>query len=540
MNGQDESTRAKELLTVVLDPNRPDSERVTAATKTMSAANSPGFPVAKEAKTIVEAVASRVIDQLAPTYDAQPLRAQWREFNFAQPNSLSAAHCLVVAKLLYERGEYEAAERYFVQHRNSCDASALAVLLSAYNLEQLGRQRIDDAPLLEAESLLLREQDFLRRAGATGLEAERLHALGHVYAARACVSGGDTESFADRAIEKLGVAASMNAAYTSCYTSCFSELGDFVRTVTASFEAMSGSKLAKSLEVKDAVTVLLEIIFYLGHALSGIGEHERALLCFDAFARRTSAEGLSEPRDHARLFRIKTELKRRRLTELSEHELESFYDELGELSFRARSSLTVSDEKRRYEVVVQFLAQLVRYQASMGGPELDRAAVAARAVVDRLLSERPGIADAPAMTILYERALAPFAIEIVSSMTPAVEVIAVEALATSEVELGDVVAAIADEDAVEQVLSAFARERPVTLLNTGVAPTGAKSRPYLVVDSEIEFRRVVELSVALVLARRFLADDDYVYALVPCTESPALRYQQPTYSVAELLPGAAI
>lgn len=56
-----------------------------------------------------------------------------------------------------------------------------------------------------------------------------------------------------------------------------------------------------------------------------------------------------------------------------------------------------------------------------------------------------------------------------------------------------------------------------------------KIRFHICTDPKAAAQRIV-LALAITLLKRFLIQDEYVFALSPCDDSPALRYQRPLES----------
>jgi hypothetical protein len=53
-------------------------------------------------------------------------------------------------------------------------------------------------------------------------------------------------------------------------------------------------------------------------------------------------------------------------------------------------------------------------------------------------------------------------------------------------------------------------------------------------DGADDFRDLVVTGCALSLAKRFLIDDEYIFGLTPCTQSPAVKFQFARYDIDEI------
>jgi hypothetical protein len=487
---------------------------------------------------------------LVAAWKVTPLVSPQGPFKAAE---LSEAQALIVAKLLYDRSASQDAEPFFDRARGSHNATARTALLAAYNLERFGRLN-RHAPSIDRALAILKEPDFDALTDADQAAAELKHCTGHLNILRAQFAKTPGGGYAQLGSDLLRQAADMDPVYTSCYTSSFAERGDYVGTIEASLEALQRRQFAV-LPPRDSLVVALETIFYLAYALSCVGEYERARLCFAAFAERASDMGEYEARDHARLFMVKLDLKKRFSREISPYELSSYFQELRELSFRSPLSIPVDEETRRYEDVLEFLMALPSHldgsELSEPGDyhgvpcttsyfEMSEAYQAGRIALRRLTRERPNLSleslgllvslgAEHAMTSVKE-CVAEF------SMLWTVKPVAVKSeLSRAVIEnarpfdvLGIWVHDRADLNSALEVSEWLERTIPI-YCQEPVAAVNA-----MVTSSEEDFRQILTIGAALALSKRFLLDDEYIFGLTPCTDSPATRFQHAEYSLAEI------
>lgn len=469
------------------------------------------------------------------------------------PDQQTPAQALIIAELLYERGDATDAEPFFNRVLQSNTATARTALLAAYNLERYGRQnRL--LPVIERALEIVKQPDFDSLVGADEATAEVRHCSGHLNILRAQFANRPASGYAELGSDSLRQAADMDPSYTSCYTSSFAERGDYVGTVEASLEALQRRQFA-TLDPRESVVVALEVLFYLAYALSCVGEYERARVCFAAFAERASSMDEYEARDHARLFMVKLDLKKRFSREIMPHELRSYFQELRELSFRSPFSIPVGEETRRYEDVLDFLMALPSQAANIsslatdntlkGAPEnrdlnLTEAYQRGRAVLRRLIQERPNLSHQPLGLLV---ALGNQECEVAANDCIAeFPMLWVVKVAHTRAELSRIVADSieafdvlgiwvqdpAELDSAAEVTEWTGRTVPIYCVRHS-APTNL-----MISDTDEIFRRVLIVGAALALAKRFLLDDEYIFGLNPCIDSPAIKFQVPKYSLTEI------
>jgi tetratricopeptide (TPR) repeat protein len=466
------------------------------------------FDVSENERDLGILIVSRLIDDVEAVGAPEELRDLWRRQSLDQFLNHPAL-ALPAAKLAFERGDYAAARGFFSAAGSRGRQSERDLVLAAYNLELLGRDARDLDALGEAEALW---SELLADHADSELGPELLHGLGHTKIAQAVVAGRPDGDDAEAGERLLRQASDRDASYTSCYTSCFSELGEYFDSIITSLDVLRNfERVFSTLSMAAAETVHLEVLFYLGHALTCVGEYERGLLCFDGFAQRMEEREDVEGRDHARLFRIKTELKRRLISDLNDEVLDAYFRELRRLSFPSRSGQVVADEALRYEQVVQFLIAVSEGRGTWPYAE-------ATSVAQSLLHARPQIASTPCATLVgptedWQG--------LIDAFGPAVAV-------------HDLVPPLHDLAEVDVVASTtrleLAAPGPVGIEIAGERATGWHDQErILAVADAAALRQAVTVGVGMSLTKRFLLDDEYVFAIVPCADSPAMRHQRPDH-----------
>jgi hypothetical protein len=533
--------------------------RVDAARKALWVAES-DWKFTEDELLLVRMIASRLLDGIEMREIAsRDLVAAWKVTPLVPPHGpftpdqQTPAQALIVAKLLYERGDATDAEPFFSRVLQTSTATARTALLAAYNLERYGRQnRL--LPVIGRALEIVRQPDFDSLVGADEAAAEVKHCSGHLNILRAQFANRPASGYAELGSDLLRQAADMDPSYTSCYTSSFAERGDYVGTVEASLESLQRRQFA-TLDPRESVLVALEVLFYLAYALSCVGEYERARVCFAAFAERASSMDEYEARDHARLFMVKLDLKKRFSREIMPHELRSYFQELRELSFRSPFSIPVGEETRRYEDVLDFLMALPSQAANVSNTrdvkfqqeipdnkefDLTEAYQRGRAVLRRLTHERPNLARQPLGLLValgtQEGEVAAYdciaefpmlwAVKIAHTRTELSRIVADSSEAFDV--LGIWVQDPAELDSAAEVLEWTRRTAPTYCAQHSTSP-------HLVMfDSDETFRGVLTVGAALALAKRFLLDDEYIFGLNPCIDSPAVKFQIPKYSLTEI------
>ncbi len=495
----------------------------------------------------------------------------WRSHDLVGPYSpfraqgLGDRHALILAKLLFDRVENTAAIPFFERALRSAEASARTALLAAYNFERLGRER-RDAHAIDQALAILAESRFKPLRGSDDAVAEVLHCSGHLYLLRAQVGGRVAGGYARRGSDLLRQAADLDPSYTSCFTSSFAEQGDYVGTIAASLEALQRRQFA-SLPVADAVTVALEVLFYLGYAFSCVGEYERARECFASFGHQAARMNEQEARDHARLFTVKLDLKKRLTSELTLPELQQFYQELRTLSFRSPLSAPVGEETRRYERVLEFLLALVtarghgvpgnqtltmigrRPSADLSGATVRSMTLAdafqrGREVIEQLERERPALTPSAICCVLVvdtkDGSADPAVLEVEELLREFehlwdVRSVRIERLVSELGRLSDqfdiLGVWLTDARSVEVLRQAASLRRCVV-----VHPVSSR-KPipgHICTESNAAFLQVLVTGAALAMSKRFLLDDEYIFGLTPCVNSPATQFQHAEYDLREI------
>lgn len=508
-------------------------------------------------------VVSRWLDDASASVADDELVRAWREHALtddpllANANALTVRQALIVANLLFDRGEHPMAVPYYARALSSHSIDAPNALLAAYNYEICAREN-DDLASVEAALVILEQPRTAEFSGTGPLAVEAQHCRGHLYLHRNRLVGPGNRGFARHGIELLREASELDPSYTSCYTSAFAEDGNYVGTVEASLEALRRRHF-EALPVAAARTVGIEVLFYLGHAYLCLGEYELSRVCFSAFVDEAELLRQPEARDHGRLFKTKLDLKRRMTVEVTADQLGGYLRELRSLSFRSPLSAPVGEEAVRYDKVVEFLRALVsarRRPLNDFGRDSNRAALAPvvmaeplgpdffasarvraddtlRALVGRPVSRRElasgvillGSEMQAATWSLIEGRLQEFATQWTVRRVVGAGLLAQLAAVVSDAD----VVGVAGLDAESTRLL---RELP--LAGRCLIVLADEELPgHLAVPDPAAFSDMLTIGLALVAAKRFLLDDDYVFGIVPCIESPATRYQHPEYILSD-------
>jgi len=496
---------------------------------------------------LARVMVSRWLDGVTPSssweYDLVEVWRTDRLARDAHGASLSDPQRLLVARLLYDCGQYAAAIPFFEQAVRSTQISAEMVLLAAYNFEHLGRQT-GDAGDVAAALELLDDDRFRTFPHAEQMLAESLHLRGHLYLMQDQLAGRHAGGFSQLGTDLLRQAADLDPSYASCFTSSYAERGDYVRSISASLEVLRDRPFGL-LAPYEATIVALEVLFYLSYGLLSVGEYERARLCLASFIEAVDRLEDDEARDHARLFMVKLELKRRFASDFSTSELAGYYAEIRALAFSSPLSEPVAAETRRYERVLEFLMALVGLRDRLAGsPSTDDSGSdllfeRARALIRTLVDERPSLLASPVGAV----------IEVVNGEASSPTLDGLEEfdavcrrLVTPPAGLAGILRQIADEHDVVGVwidsegLAASVQDR-LTLPGRSIIvhSPGQDSLPTNVqADGAADFRDLLIAGCALSLAKRFLIDDEYIFGLTPCTQSPAVKFQLARYDIEEI------
>lgn len=519
---------ASNKFAIASDEDQPPGARAKAASELIWLLEGDA-DVDRSSLVLAKAVVSRVIDDISHTHglDWSDMDVDyWRYFDVSAIDrpQLSRSRAAVAAQILFDAGRNEEAIFFF----DICleeDPSAEEILLACYNLEVLGR-RLRSIDLVE-RSLQLLESGRLTALSDDRFTGEYEHLTGHLLLLRGRFLPTEALGYEYLGVSRLASAARKDGAYIGCYTSSMAEYGDFLGTIGVCLDTLKHDAF-HDLVGLDRTLVALEVLFYLAYSLMAIGELERARQCFDSFARSVSDLELNEARDHARLFLVKLDLKRRSLATTESRHLRAAHNNLQSLSFKAALSQPMAAECQRYMNLVSFLNDLTSYRDSPGQPQsaLTKLSSSASALVVELVGVRPTLLQTANLQIIaYEGALeeARRLIEMIRMTLPE------GCLASSSVV----------DARSSGALEAIDIEQAVTLIAEVKDPSVGTSFS-LVEDPDHDLDRETALALATVIlgivaSRRYLSEDEYIFGMVPCLESPAIKFQHPRYDLEAVL-----
>lgn len=475
--------------------------------------------------TLGRALMSRVVDDATSHHGLQADFAYgdyWRYFDVSilhEAGRLTHGQAFAAAQLLFDAARHDDALVFFDRCLEGQPTPA-EVLLACYNLEVLGRNT-RSLDLVERAIELL-EKRYAHLLADADFESERHHLSGHLYLLRGRFMPTESLGYEQIGVARLASAARSDSAYIGCYASSMAECGDFLGTITTCLDILR-FEVYQGLSSEDAEIVALEVVFYLAYSLMAIGELERARQCFDCFAEATSRRNFLEARDHARLFLVKLDLKRRSLLRTEPRHLSAAFAELRSLSFNAALSHPMELETRRFERVVEFLQEIVaastRAQEGLGPKAIT--------TIDELSRARPGLLQGLEVVIV--------AYGDTQDGANALSSVLAEGLAASGVDSPQV---IRPDD--PEVLGTVASRQAIVILCTPTADGDVRFGFADNRSSSLSLEEVTEaclMCAALVGVRRYLDEDQYVFGMVPCQESPATKFQHPEYSIESVFPG---
>lgn len=488
-----------------------------------------------ELTKFLAALAARHLARSNPSHGVI-IASAYRNYCPVNTDSLPETHLRCIAALLYERNDYAKASELFEKCLCSEASDERTKFLLAYSYEGLGRER--NHPEMISKAIAIVEP--LTRSSEPAVAAEAHHCLGHLFLARAAV--GTVAGDRREGIRRLESAARAYSGYISCFASAFAELGDYDRTISESTKIIDGRGWSlEGLGADDRETVLMEVKFYLAYAYSCRCAFEKAAQLFSEFQRTMERRGRNDACNHAKLFLLKNELKRMRLTEIYADSLQYFTSSLRAMAFVADTvgSHAVGKEKDRYLCIIRFLEKLNEFRRTGGAVLMQTVQLEAEHLVETLESEVPGLVRHPVVSLvdadseLTSKLLADDRLKqllkdsLVNTIVPSADG-QTEAVAPK----GDFIIVVHRRlvDALPTI-AAFARERYVLALVEDDAATmiWPKMRYHVCTNPKTAAQRVV-LALAITLLKRFLIQDEYVFALAPCDDSPALRYQRPLES----------
>lgn len=479
-------------------------------------------------ETLCRAVVSRVVDGICRRHGFATRFEDcdyWRDFELSDdvaPENLTPSQCAVLAQLLFEGARHREAAPYFAAVL-SAQPDGNQVVLACYNDEVLGRA---DRDLVAVERALDNlENRFAHLLAHPRFESEIDHLAGHLSLLKGRFMPTETLGFEKLGVDRLERAARSDPSYTGCYASSMAEYGDFLGSISVCLDVLK-FETYPGLSAADAELVALEVLFYLGYSLMAVGELERSRVCFDRFAKAAERLELLEARDHAQLFLVKLELKRRSLLDTEDRHMDAAHRRLRSLSFQAALSMPVERECRRYEVLTEFLQGVVRLRRNENPSAASLRNLAQRA--EGLLSElsvvRPDLIGDMRVVILSFSASEEDCRLVSEGVAAAMSSVGlVDVQVTDGLEHGGMedlldsrtVAVIAQPDGDD---TSFELRHDI-----GGSHPGPIAADLLVV------------LLTIVAARRYLAEDEYVFGMVPCLESPATKFQHPAYSLESVL-----
>lgn len=483
-------------------------------------------------QNLVQAVLSRVLDDGPSSAIAEVERLRWRAFDCAglaeaaAAGSLSREAAKMSAGLLFEAGRHDEASQFFeFALRTKVDAETL--ILAAYNREVLARERRSASIATDAIKLLADNASTYDQSPELLVEVD--HVIGHLYLIKGRFEDTRALGYERKGVSHLRKAARGDPAYCACYASSFAEYGDYLATVECSLDLLA-KRPYSTLATKDATLVHLELLFYLGYSLLAIGELERAEFCFKGFLDACDALDLEEAIEHAKLFLFKIDMRRSTLLELPRPKLREAARHLRALTFREGLSAPVVAETKRYEAAIEFLDALkvLRESPSFDDGASMHARSRAQDLCALLAGYRPEIFSDQRVIIRINDADAGIPGDLAARLKSALPT------ALKEVPVLDT----PDTSQKYQTVSIHVvRERPqtderLTVLMDGDIRLSYPASSHEITDAAVlALASAVSLRLALIGLSRFVADDMYVFGIVPCSESPATKYQRMRFTL---------
>jgi|SRR5579871_1201378 len=483
---------------------------------------------------LIHALAARayVVEDLSPSTSRDHYESVFLGYQPSDPKEVPAKYTTAAAALLYEHKSYSVAAQLFSRAIEAQPNDPRLKFLLAYTYEGLGR--LDQNPGAIERGLSIIEDvaaDHL-------LAAEQLHCRGHLLLARASV--GKTNRTRDRrhATQNLKQASDAFPGYLSCYTSSFAEIGYYELAIQRSEEALNRPvELFAPLERKQCETVRAEINFYLAYALSCTNDYDRAEKLLITFSDSMHQLKRQDAESHGHLFLIKNRLKRLRFSESNAKLLSDIHHGLKRLSFLHWSRSAVLDEKSRYEMILEFLSALDQLAATNQEHLLGTTVGHALVVVEKLRGHLETLVQAPLVSLLSSddnllnrlRQQELRHGQLPAGLMDNLNLAAVQATGKPEIS-GDFVVLVADKlSQIHSVLSYIAANRfVIALVNNVDHDTTAwpRLRCFVTQGAGRAYQYMI-IGMVTALIKRFLVADEYVFALSPCEESPALQYQKP-------------
>ncbi len=533
-------TNRQEILALALvasDTTRDPQERLTSARNCLWLVQR--TVSAEPARTLARAILSKLVDDLkgdrrAATFDAFGF---WRDFPLTESNRLThhselrpeAAYAC--AQLLFDAARHRDALPFFDRALDH-HVTAPTVLLACWNLEVLARE---NRSLEMAERAL----DYLnsRFAGVLSepeYQAEVAHLSGHFLLLKGRFAPTETLGYEALGVHQLSKAAKLDPSYSSCFASSFAEYGDFLGSIEACLEIINRRSF-DTLTLRDSTLVQLEVLFYLGYSLMAVGELERSRMCFSTFAEVTARLGLNEARDHARLFLVKLQLKQRSLLDFGTLELEKAYRELRALSFSAALSIPVGEECLRYEQMVKLLVTLAaaRARGKLAQGELARLGGDALELLSNLSTQRPdllaGVRALVGGTSLDKGAER--VVSVIRQRLRGIPHLVIDHYQPASPLLRNISKGFSF---LLYRVEEFSSET-FTTMSSNVIPFAETTEWNDDVPTPEASIDMLLVGLAVVAIKRFWTQDQYVFGLVPCLESPATKFQHPKYELSAVL-----
>ena len=482
-------------------------------------------------ESLIGAVASRLLfDSASIPNDCAKASKRWQSFTVESTGSLPPTPSLLLtaASLLYDQGDYKCARDLFERYLSSGTQDPKPLFLWAYCCEALGRNNRDVKVIQDA---LARLEEIRVAPLKDDYSAEAWHVSGHLWIAHQFAANSPTSAAHLSAIQAMERAVDQNRAYTSCLTSAHAELGDYVGSINASLDALHDQPYS---QLRQATIVEMEVLFYLAYAFSCMGEYERALRSFDHFANRMQdaefGKARQEARNHAMLFRIKTNLKRLMLADLDLDTVRDMTADLNALSFQSQFSAKVSEEASRYEVILKFISSLVGFRSENQASNWNTVVREAGVVIKEL-----SVVDAPSagpiVTVINEADDKTSKEALIASCGKP-QVVLEDWFGRAERQLlGDIIVTIhPGMDTLKKLVTDYAPNRYVIALSPNPNDLICKELSMDSVVDEALLSQYVTVASALVMSKRYLIQDRYVFGLAPCIDSPALRFQKPDYN----------
>lgn len=456
----------------------------------------------------------------------------WRHFRIDEVcgetdvKRISTPELRTVCRLFFEADRHQESRELF-RLLVEREPTGPNLIQAAYNLENVARRAKD--PDLVDEAIQMIEHHRSVTLADPVFVAEVQHILGHLYILKGRLSVDHTLAWEAQGVRLLESSHLEDPSYTSCFVFSYAEYGDYLTAIDRGL-AVLRERPYSSLPDRDAEIVDLEITFYLAYSLMAIGEFEQSKALLRIFMNATARKGLLEARDHARLFSMKLELKRRGLNQFDNTSYAAFADLISSLRFSSAESSQIRDENNRYKQILKFL-EISDTKARIDRSALERMAENARSLIDSLVTFSPSLLTEVSIQIGPPNATGVDSLE--SKIRKAIpEAWSVKAyfIDPSNVRYEE----LSRDSAL--VLLWCSRDRPPPIsvpypvIQVGVR--GSESAGVISFDSAVHLCIV---ALARICVQRYLYEDQYVYGIVPCTVSPATKFQHPSISISEII-----